>query len=83
MKKVYIIFNILFKKLTDLSEKLWSFYGYGYIFEGNDYPQELIIKNSAGRVIRDSRPVLIGWKWRHHAIKSLIAATSVGFEQWK
>ena len=34
------------------------------------------------RRLRDSRP-LIGWKWRHRLLQSVIAATSVGFEQWK
>ena len=37
---------------------------------------------SGGGVLRDSR-ALNGWKWRHRALQSLIAAVSEGFEQLK
>ena len=41
-----------------------------------------LLKYSGGGVLRDSR-LLIGWKWRHRALQSLLAAVSEGFEHLK
>ena len=85
--KIYFSKFYRFEVLSSLLSDLLIYHDFKVRLICYEHVHYLESEYSLGRVLRDrglqDSRALIGWKWHHRALQSLIRAASVGFEQWK